>query len=374
MKFSQERLEECTDEQLNFIECPECGRDDFASSQGVAMHFGQKHDGSISYIFRCEECEELDFGSGQKNTFCSKDCETLSRVGTLKHQDEDFLRQRIEGDGVRAVDVANELGVKPEVVWKWVENYEIGNDFDCPDDDCERSFATSQGVSKHHKNEHGESIRGSTYTCEHCGDENWTPKQPSNSKYPKYCDDDCFGASMEGEDNPNKDPERRKKISESMKQVHEDASGDYGDRDREWMMENVIEERDDEYLYEDNNNIRDGSLISEPEYIGELDTFVRSSWEKEALFILEESELDYKYEPKRFDVGSRTYMPDIVIDDDIVVEVKGYIGDGAKEKASLFMEEHSEYTYIVLGSEIPCDIHVPWDEKEKIVDVVKNIN
>jgi hypothetical protein len=156
----------------------------------------------------------------------------------------------------------------------------------------------------------------------------------------------------------------RKKISEGLKKAYEE--GRHPMHDSEFRMENLIKERDNDYLYE-NDNIRDGSLISEPQYVEETDRYVRSSWEKDVDLLLHESDIDYRYEPKRFQLENRKYMPDFMVGD-FIVEVKGYVGDGFEEKAEEFMEMYPEYEYLVIGTKIPCDTHFGWDEKESAIE------
>jgi uncharacterized protein with PIN domain len=189
MDYSQSRIEECTDEDLNFVKCPECGRDDLSAGRGVTMHFGYNHEGSLAYLFRCEECGRLAFGNGQKNTFCSKWCEIYNQTGTFKHFDEEYLREQIEEDGKTVTEVAEELGVGMKTVSKWALEYEIGNEYECPS--CGKSFSSKQSVSKHHYDKHGESISGKWYTCKNCGEEFWDMKCGKNHITPKYCGMGC---------------------------------------------------------------------------------------------------------------------------------------------------------------------------------------
>jgi Zn ribbon nucleic-acid-binding protein len=349
MKFSQERLEECTDDELNFVECPECGYDDSESSRGITMHFGYNHEGKISYVFRCKECGDIAFGNGQKNTFCSKDCETLDRVGTLKHQNEDFLRKRIEEDGVRAVDIAQELDVDKNVVWKWVDKYDIGEDYLCPS--CDESFATKQGVSKHHTDSHDESISGTEYTCEFCGEENWTPHSPNSSNFPKYCNDDCFGKSMQGEKNPNKYSERREKISEGLLNAYSEGRREPGGR--------------------------------KPFTVEETGHKVDSSWERDVDILLHNLDVEYQYngqgQYKRYDIGNFTHAPDFVIPQskrDIIVEVKGSLGffhqEGKMKKIASDLTQRDNVIYILYGDtpNLDSDVFIEYGKENELKEVI----
>lgn len=102
----------------------------------------------------------------------------------------------------------------------------------------------------------------------------------------------------------------------------------------------------------------DGSLI------------VRSRWEKEIAEILDEENIEFEYEAGWYDIGESQYQPDFLCGD-VVIEVKGRVYDTCEERAEMFMEYHSELQYIVVGSELPSDIHIPWNEREKLVSVVE---
>jgi hypothetical protein len=117
-------------------------------------------------------------------------------------------------------------------------------------------------------------------------------------------------------------------------------------------MENVINERDNEYLYGQDYIIND-SLISEPVYVEETDRKVRFIWEKEVDLMLYHSDFEYEYESQMFDIGNRKYMPDFIVEESVVIEVKRYVSDDAPNKAEMFMQQLIEYTYFVVGSDIP---------------------
>lgn len=278
-----------------------------------------------------------------------------------KYHDEEWLEEKLENNTPQ--EVADECGVQKGTIFKWRKKLGVGETFEC--DYCDEEFPTERGLNIHHKKEHDQSTDGFTYECEECGDEFKSSRAPEDDKAPRFCGQECYGTSISGEDNPNKDPERKKKISETMKEVHREGSGNYGDRDRQWMMDNVINKRDDEYLYE-GNPVIDDHLISTPKFVEQTGHTVRSSWEKDIDLMLYKSGINYEYEPTRFDIGDRKYMPDFVVDDK-VVEVKGYVDGKAADKAEMFMDEYPEFEYIVVGSKIPCDIHIPWEDREELI-------
>lgn len=140
MEYSQEKLAEVTDENLDLIECPGCGRDDFKSNKGVAMHHHQKHGFSISMLYRCSKCNEIKSGDNSNMKIC------------------------------------------PDCNWS-----DKDDEYKCPWDGCEKVFTTRNGRSVHHEQVHGESISGYTYNCEYCGNSFQSPIAPDNDNAPKYC-------------------------------------------------------------------------------------------------------------------------------------------------------------------------------------------
>lgn len=348
--YTQNRLEQCTDDSLNFIKCPECGYNDSDTSQGISMHYAYNHEGSLKYIFRCEECDRIKFGSGQKNRFCSQECETLNRTGTLKYKDESFLQEEIEQKGKTVTEIAENLNVDIKTVSKWVLEYGIGNEYKCPS--CERSFATKQSVSKHHYDKHGESISGTYYECVNCGEENWTPKSPNNHKYPKYCDDNCFGSDMEGEANPNKSEKRKKKISDGLVKAYEEGTK------------------------------RPGHRVSIN--VEETGNTVDSSWEAEIDRLLHHSGLDYSYnghgESKRYEFEGFTHAPDFIVqgyDKEIVVEVKGgsamFFQEEKMKQIGREMVQRNDVEYIVYGDvDLECDYHIEYGNKKELLETIQS--
>jgi len=345
---------------LDFVKCPACGYDDADSSRGVKMHYSyaddDTHPGKLpKYIFQCVQCGTVEEGSNANQMYCSKDCRILDEVGTLKHRDEDFLIEQIEEKGKRAVDVAKEINVKPNAVQKWVREYDIGNDYECPS--CDRTFATSQGVSKHHENEHGESIRGNTYECAWCGEENWTPRSRDDKRFPKYCpstenERGCYSKSMSGENNPNKDPERKEKISSGL-------IDSYARGERKPTGRNTV-------------------------YVEETDRYVDSGWEADIDKLLHSMDIGYEYnghsEYKRYEFEDFTHAPDFVIpqdNNDVVIEVKGgraiYHQKEKMEKISRSMTGRDDVVYILYGDvpQLDSDVYVDYGNEERLKSVIR---
>ena len=306
--FTQKRLGECTDENDEFIKCPECGQGS-DTGRGVSMHYGYNHEGSISYLYRCEECDRLKFGSSSRNRFCSKWCEIYSKVGTFKHFDEDYLRQKIVEEELRAVDVAEELDIQKDTIHKWVRKYEIGDEYPCPS--CEKSFASKQGVSKHHDEKHGESISGQEYTCKNCGERFWDMKCQSNHITPQFCSMKC-----------------RKTGSKSI--VHELTGHD---------LDSTWEKEVDEILYR-----------SDLEYEHEPKTFSIKDTTNMPDFASEDWILEVK-------------------------SSAGYRDVERLDKVGRYLRDEVDREYIILGEDVdmPCNRFVEWSNREDIVDILSSI-
>jgi len=100
---------------------------------------------------------------------------------------------------------------------------------------------------------------------------------------------------------------------------------------------------------------------------------VRSGWEAEIDEMLFENNIEYRYEGRTFDLGEYTYTPDFVCDRGAVIEVKGYIWDGDQQKARDFMERYPELSYLIVGSELPGDYHLSWEERESLPELIQTV-
>lgn len=107
--------------------------------------------------------------------------------------------------------------------------------------------------------------------------------------------------------------------------------------------------------------------------VPETGNTVRSGWEAEVDLLLHNSGIEYEYEGRTFDFGEYTYTPDFVCEEEIIVEVKGYVHDGDDQKAKDLMDSHGDLVYIAVGSELPAHHHLPWDERETLPELVQQI-
>lgn len=87
---------------------------------------------------------------------------------------------------------------------------------------------------------------------------------------------------------------------------------------------------------------RDGSSIK-----------LRSSWEVEVAEYLDAQRIAWEYEPRRFDLGDTTYVPDFYLpDDDCYWEVKGWFNERARRKAAAFRECYPEIPLIMVTTPV----------------------
>ncbi|PSQ61073.1 MAG: replication factor C small subunit [Halobacteriales archaeon SW_8_66_22] len=142
-------------------------------------------------------------------------------------------------------------------------------------------------------------------------------KATENCDYPVY--------DITGDNNPMRDPEVAKKVSEALK-GHRPTGG----------------------------NIR---------HSDELGHLVRSDWEYEVAKALQEAGIEYEYEPE-FKLSDSVFHPDFLIDD-TVIEVKGSAKLwGQTEKVEEFLETYGDdYRFVVVGDEeLPHHDHYERDE------------
>lgn len=101
---------------------------------------------------------------------------------------------------------------------------------------------------------------------------------------------------------------------------------------------------------------------------------VRSNWEKEIDLMLHKSDLDYEYEPKTFELPAEdTYTPDFIVEGKIIIEVKGWADERSKNRAKHFMENFSEYHYVVVGNKLPNDKFISWNQRNSLITYLNNL-
>lgn len=175
------------------------------------------------------------------------------------------------------------------------------------------------------------------------------------------------------------DQETRNKISETLsgRERSEEAT-----RKSASSMEKVWAKRSDEEIESLSQSISQGVIEAgangtpnryKLEQVEELDHGVRSEWEKQVAFALNNLDVEYEYE-KRFDLrNGREYRPDFTVGN-VVIEVKGVPTFDAEMKAKEFMELYPERRYVVVGNRLwYCDEFVPYSGESNVDNLNKVI-
>lgn len=276
----------------------------------------------------------------------------------------------------------------------------VGGERTCPT--CGQTFETTIGKRRHHSWIHGESIATVTITCDHCGKERETYEDEKERLTSGFCQE-CLENEDLGDAHPSsreRPPEVVEKIADAHRgreipdHVREAASQGWhewweNEADQEAHINRLTDAAPNELSKEARQKISEtlqGHEVSEEtrqkirersEPAGQnminveaTGHTVRSSWEKEVDLMLYEAGLEYSYEPQTFELPSFHYTPDFVIDE-FIIEVKGYDygGEGA-ERAREFRKEFPEYTYIALGAALPSDIHLSWESRRRLLDLL----
>jgi hypothetical protein len=188
-----------------------------------------------------------------------------------------------------------------------------------------------------------------------------------------------------GEDNPAKRAGIRKMISESLQghtvseetreKISRQNTGNEISESHRKAVSIAASERDTSYMQtETYSEALSASLKGrEPTYptpysVAGISHKVRSSWEAEIATLLVENDITYEYE-REFHLGDGSYYPDFLVSD-YVIEVKGFSDERSVENAENFIEEFPEYTYVVVGDRLPCDVHLSWEERSELIEVI----
>lgn len=196
---------------------------------------------------------------------------------------------------------------------------------------------------------------------------------------------EAIAKKFRGENNPAKKPEVRRKISEakaghtlseeSRQKISEKNTGNEVTAEHRRAISKASSQRDTSYMQteEYSKALSEGLKGREPTHptpydVEELSHKVRSSWEERVGKLLLEEGIQYEYE-REFKLPSGSYYADFV-SDPTVIEVKGWATERSLKNAREFMDQYPEYTYIVVGDEMPCDVHVPWKRRTELAEVI----
>jgi replication factor C small subunit len=248
--------------------------------------------------------------------------------------------------------------------------------------ECGHYFEAGRGFFVHVSNEHPDT---SLYEeiCEWMSGENnpMYGEEFSEEHIQKILNNRTHFWNKEG--NEGRKEELKKEFSDRVKQQYN--NGDHITQ-REDFTEKVIEPRgeewrkkisetmknkpDEEYPFK-NPEIRKKAFKNLPkrQFVEETGHKVASSWEKEIDIRLDSLDIDYNYEPE-FELKDSVYHPDFQIDE-YIVEVKGWDTEHSHKRAEKFLKNYSNYTYIVVGTKLPCDIHIPWEDRDRLEAIIQ---
>jgi len=326
----------------NDTECPTCGKTDFKNQHGMKIHHAQAHDECIGKTeTECEWCGETeqvyDYEvERNENCFCSKSCADA----WMSDNFEKRPLTEAEREKIREANRGRELS---EEVKEKIREANEGRTM--PESAVEkmRESLTGRSLSEEHKEKLSEANAG---------------KVPPNAgeELPLEWRENISEA-LEGHEfwgNEERSESVKKKISDTLK------GREFSEETRQRMSE-----------------ARKGTKPGQASNIevAETGNHVRSTWEEEIDIMLSKSELEYEHEPRTFQFANgRGYTPDFIVEEDGIIEVKGRIwGTWDIRRAELFMEEFP-HTYIAVGnSDIPHDVHIPWEERSELVQTLTEV-
>ena len=272
-------------------------------------------------------------------------------------KDEQWLREQYCEQQKATRQIADELGLAKTTVLNWMGNHGI-----------ER-----RSPPESHTDGDIESLK----------DEEWLRKQ-YHHKHKTMCeiaDELDLGATTVGRAMKKHEIERR-----GMSEARTD--GDVEPlKNEEWLRERYCEQRKSTYQiankldlsqttvrkWLDIHDIEIRSSVMHPDHlphrvIGELELDIAN--------LLNDAGVDYTYESREIEYGEgRRYTPDFVTED-YVIECKGADwgkkydkGYTAEQKAEAIMKQLDEREYVVVGIQLPCDIHIPREEHGTIQEL-----
>lgn len=191
-----------------------------------------------------------------------------------------------------------------------------------------------------------------------------------------------------GESNPAKRPEVREDLSEAQtgqtlsdeakEKISRKNSGREISAETRKKISRAASQRDTSYMQTQayREALSESLKGREPTYpepyeVASLSHPVRSSWEEDVATLLQENDVRYTYE-KEFELSIGSDYLDFLLDSH-AIDVKGFATDRSITKATAFMREFPSYTYVVVGDEIPCDIHLPWERRSELLEVISDV-
>lgn len=280
--------------------------------------------------------------------------EAVSEGDIVYLKDEEWVREQYKDKGKTTMEISNELNVSASSVRKWMDEHGIErrSNAECLSDGNIKKLCDENWVREQYENQNkttyeiADELDTTGSTVRRWMDKHGIERRSKSES----CSDGNIKQLWDGD-------WLREQYENQKKTIQEIASNlKVGNTTvRDWLRRHEIDTR---------------SSIMNPEHTTHI---VRSEWELEVCNILIDMGIDYDYESLGIKYcNGDTYYPDFVTDG-YVIEVKGAhfseIYDHKnteRQKALATMESLEKRDYVVVGKELPADIHIPWNESSRI--------
>jgi DNA-binding CsgD family transcriptional regulator len=313
-------------------------------------------------------------------------------------KDSDWLREQYWGKRKTPVEIGDELGLSHKPVWTWLDKHGIetrsaaeaqteGDIESLKDPDWLREQYWDHGrtlaeiaddlnvtdvtVNKYMK-KHGIKRRDTT-SPEVQSDGNIEPLKEPEWLTEQYVENELSAGKIAEKLGVSKTPVLRYMHEHGIEPrsiAERNSNGNVEPlRDANWLRRRYVEDELSQYEiaeslgisartvanWLDRHGIEIRSHGFDPDHLPHR---VRSEWELVVANLLCDIGVKYEYESLEIEYGDgRIYTPDFVTDR-YVIEVKGHVYSNEIEKAHVAMEHLDERDYVVVGTELPADIHI----------------
>ena len=279
------------------------------------------------------------------------------RVNTNRYRNEAWLREQYIDERRMPADIAEECGVIPCTIRDWVRKHGI--------EPRTRSEAKLTEAALDKRDDASwlreQYIENRRSTCDIAGELNVASSTVSNWLEKHGIDT----RSLIEELLPEKAIDKRDDAS-WLREQYVDCERSLCDIADELGVSTVTV-----YKWLNKHGIKIRKTVIDVEH---LDHVVRSDWELRVAELLTGAGVDYQYEGMSVDYidengKHRTYTPDFV-SGDYIIEVKGRRRNTERlaAKAEAVMQS-SEKSYVVVGNELPCDVHIQWGREERLLEL-----
>ncbi|MEX3746527.1 HIRAN domain-containing protein [Lysinibacillus xylanilyticus] len=141
----------------------------------------------------------------------------------------------------------------------------------------------------------------------------------------------------------------------------------YSDRDGEIRLDRL-----------DIRTKKSDSRVSKVKFRDDLKQVFDSSWEANTARILKYLGINYEVEKTSFFVEdanfSQYYFPDLFLNDNLIIEIKGFWDNASLKKVSLFKEQYKDYKLLIIDTEMYAvlnslykDIIENWEDEKVVI-------